>query len=370
MVIFVPFFGLLTIVLALFLYTDSLVNASPLEEEYLEPWSDTIKGLFSEEDCQKIIAEAERIGFPNNVDSIDKSGKKQHPSWSIDVYHEDPGVMAPSLQKLYEPYLPKLLELVTGYKQTVSQNNTPPTLDWVFVRKYKAQSERRSLKIHQDINLLTLNIQLNQDFEGGGLFYLKPAHSNFDPAAGHNYGSIPDFSDGTTKKYFSYDLLDHMSLQNSSQVVFPHLETGDVFVHNFTTYHAIAPLQTGTRYSLLMFYDMKHPYVDWWYKDDSKLEELDKEHDEEDFDEDEDAIDTGFVNKLGEDVDIYWVDEEDDTREFFETLKSGEDFPIVAYDGTRFIVVSKETGEDLTEIEIVPEDHKHEITLGEERDEL
>ena len=49
-----------------------------------------------------------------------------------------------------------------------------PRLDWIFFRKYSPTSDRNSLMPHHDSNVYTLNIALNDDFEGGGLFYIKP----------------------------------------------------------------------------------------------------------------------------------------------------------------------------------------------------
>ena len=67
-----------------------------------------------------------------------------------------------------------------------------PKLDWVFFRKYSPETERNSLLLHVDSNMHTLNIALNDDYEGGGLFYAKPvAGQEFDsddrPDIAHEY---------------------------------------------------------------------------------------------------------------------------------------------------------------------------------------
>lgn len=49
-----------------------------------------------------------------------------------------------------------------------------PLLDWVFFLKYGPDTTRNSLMLHMDSNMHTINITLNDDFTGGGLFYLKP----------------------------------------------------------------------------------------------------------------------------------------------------------------------------------------------------
>lgn len=49
--------------------------------------------------------------------------------------------------------------------------------------------------------------------------------------------------------------------QNTSDLIFPTLETGDVIIYNFTLWHAIAPIEAGTRYSFVLFYDMDNPAI-------------------------------------------------------------------------------------------------------------
>jgi len=39
------------------------------------------------------------------------------------------------------------------------------------------------------------------------------------------------------------------------------MHAGDVLVHNFTVWHAVAPIVRGTRYSFVLFYDMDNPAI-------------------------------------------------------------------------------------------------------------
>lgn len=138
------------------------------------------------------------------------------------------------------------------------QPDRVPQLDWVFFRKYSPDSERNSLLLHVDSNMHTLNIALNDDFHGGGLFYVKPelAIQGEEETLFHIY-SRPLISD----QYCTYDWLNSIKRKNTSDIVFPTLGPGDVLIHNFTVWHAVAPLEIGTRYSFVLFYDMANPAI-------------------------------------------------------------------------------------------------------------
>jgi hypothetical protein len=112
------------------------------------------------------------------------------------------------------------------------------------------------LKLHHDINLFTVNVALNDNFEGGGLFYHKNDESYFKDG-----DVLPDFP----QEKLNYDYLEKVTRQNTSYIVFPDAKTGSLLIHNYTLYHAIAPIEKGTRYSLIFFYDMHHPDVKRFY---------------------------------------------------------------------------------------------------------
>jgi hypothetical protein len=115
-----------------------------------------------------------------------------------------------------------------------------------------ANGDRRMLKLHHDINLFTVNVALNDDYEGGGLFYHKNDDSWFEPG-----NPRPNFPE----EKLTYNYLEHIQRQNTSELVFPNTPQGSLLIHNYTLYHAIAPIQKGIRYSLIFFYDMHHPDV-------------------------------------------------------------------------------------------------------------
>jgi hypothetical protein len=121
------------------------------------------------------------------------------------------------------------------------------------ITKYKsANGDRRMLKLHHDINLFTVNVALNDDYEGGGLFYHKNDDAWFEPG-----NPRPHFPESK----LTYHYLEQIQRLNTSELVFPNTPQGSLLIHNYTLYHAIAPIQRGTRYSLIFFYDMHHPDV-------------------------------------------------------------------------------------------------------------
>ena len=164
-------------------------------------------------------------------------------------------VISPTIWKALSPWIPHLTNLVKESldKQTDGKyfpNEQPdriPQLGWVFFRKYSPDTDRKSLKMHVDSNMHTLNIALNDDFEGGGLFYVKPPIEQEE-----SEDDRPDISD----EYKNYQWLNTLKRENTTDIVFPTLQAGDVLVHNFTVWHAVAPIEVGTRYSFVLFYDM------------------------------------------------------------------------------------------------------------------
>ena len=81
----------------------------------------------------------------------------------------------------------------------------------------------------------TVNISLNDDYVGGGLFYLKPKR-----------GASSDY---VPEEYEEYDWIDTVTKENATDVVFPDLHTGDAIFYNYTVEHAVAPVESGTRVS-------------------------------------------------------------------------------------------------------------------------
>jgi len=134
-----------------------------------------------------------------------------------------------------------------------NKSDRVPQLGWVFFRKYSPDSDRKSLKLHVDSNMHTLNIALNHNFQGGGLFYVKPPSDQEE----ETYDDRPDIP----LRYKNYNWLNTVERKNTSDIVFPMMEEGDVLIHNFTVWHAVAPIEVGVRYSFVLFYDMDNPAI-------------------------------------------------------------------------------------------------------------
>ena len=173
------------------------------------------------------------------------------------------------------------------------------------------------LKLHNDVNLFTINIALNDDFEGGGLFYHKNDDSYFE---GDN--PLPNFPE----EKLDYEYLEKITRENSSEIVFPEVKTGNLLIHNHTLFHAIAPIKNGTRYSLIFFYDMHHPDV--------------KRHFPKEF---EVLVDNGFDFP----IDLYVVDNQSVERSLALVMDDITDkmFNFEGMPGQLYEVFDRDTGE-------------------------
>jgi hypothetical protein len=307
-------------------------NVMVVQAEILEPWVSHTGGVFSKEDCQRLIQAAEQIGFPEDIDSIEYNDENSSFSWAIDV-EESGNVAEPILRDIYQQYLPIVSKIVsqqrTHFLGVDLDDHSPPSLDWVFLRKYQANSIRQMLSLHNDVNLITVIIALNDDYEGGGLFYVKPdSEWEFDT------DGVPELPDDLD----SHEFLSNIKRQNttSNGVVFPNLHTGDILIHNYTLFHAIAPLERGTRYSLIFFYDQMHPRV-------LHL----NDHD----------VDVTLMNYwFDEPVSLYWINSDTVKRTpvlILETIPNKISF--TAESEQAFEVKSKQTGEILMDFEIPSE---------------
>ncbi len=233
------------------------------------------------------------------------------------------GVIAPRIWDVLTPWIPKITNLVKEsidaeiYKHLYpDEEDRAPKLDWVFFRKFSPATDRISLLVHADSNMYSVNIALNDDFEGGGLFYLKP------PAIQDE--ETEDGRPFISNEYRDYDWLSRQKRQNASNIVYPSLGTGDLVIYNYTLYHGVAPVEAGTRYSFVLFYDMDNPAI------------------QEDFENDDIAV--TFYHEI-EDVDIslLWVDTtmsvEGHTVMIEEKLLPFEEYPLNSFDGHVFRAV-------------------------------
>mmetsp|Transcript_27812 Transcript_27812/g.59106 ORF Transcript_27812/g.59106 Transcript_27812/m.59106 type:complete len:265 (-) Transcript_27812:631-1425(-) len=236
-------------------------QAQDVEYQYLEPVVQRHVGVLPPSVCKQLIDLGEKFGFLVEKESIDV--EEQHdpnekfiPSQTIDVYVKgwtEPDLPPPkeghtvvidneAIWNLLQPVVPTITEIVKvnrdreAFSELYPDNpDKEPELNWVFFRKYSPTEKRNSLKHHVDTNMNTVNIELNDDYKGGGLFYIKPSAST---------GGIAD-------EYYSggYRWIESVKRLNTSDIVFPDLHTGDAIFYNYTVRHGVAPVESGTRVS-------------------------------------------------------------------------------------------------------------------------
>ena len=203
-------------------------------------------------------------GFLIDDESIDVTEQndpnhKYVPSQTIDVYskgwaHEPDIIYANGehivridnepIWQVLQPYIPKITQIVIDNRNKEkfqefypNEPNRQPELHWVFFRKYSPNDERNSLKHHIDTNMNTVNIELSNDYEGGGIFYIKQFASN----------------NSIAEEYYNekkgYDWLDTLKRENTTDIIFPDLHAGDAIFYNYTVRHGVAPCVSGIRVS-------------------------------------------------------------------------------------------------------------------------
>jgi len=123
--------------------------------------------------------------------------------------------------------------------------------------------------------------------------------------------------------------------RNSSRLVFPEMHTGDVFMHNYTVFHAVAPVQKGERYTLIFFYDMDHPVLD---------EVKEKEINVELNNEFEETVNLAYFNRELPDEPMNIVGE--DIEDKYDFQASTDDI---------FHIISQKTGKTLQVLELPSE---------------
>ena len=201
-------------------------------------------------------------GFNVKEESIDEIEQEESefdpsvkyvPSQTIDVYtripdgeeeeEEDDDSQNPEIWEALQPWLPKITQIVKDnrnraefskmYPNDPHANDREPSLDWIFFRKYSPDDERNSLKHHHDTNMNTVNIELSNDYEGGGIFYIKPLAST---------GNI-----SRVYEERGYEWINTLKRENTTSLVFPDLHAGDAIFYNYTVEHGVAPCESGTR---------------------------------------------------------------------------------------------------------------------------
>ena len=334
-----------------------LFAAGTTSEELMEPRVSRYSGILPQSVCQELIKLGEETGFNVIEESIDDHQENPMPSQSIEVLSFEQGkpneVINQPIWDALQPYLKAFADLVKKTRKEEHLQLYPdepdrePVLDWIFFRKYAPTSDRNSLIPHVDTNVFTLNIALNDDFEGGGLFYVKPPMQDL-PEDGR-----PDLKPEMT----TYEWANTVKKENTSELVFPDMHAGDVLIHNFTVWHGVAPLDKGERYSFVLFYDMDNPII----------ADLD----------DSSTLPVEFYHEI-EDVKVVlaFVEDFKDGTETLETII--DDFPpfeeqgLDSFEGHKFRAIVEDTGEVLADIVVSSEKNRYVIPkpASDPRDEL
>jgi len=333
--------------------TDTVNPSTKVHNALIEPDVRRYTNVLPRDVCEKIIELGEAAGFALEEDSIDafeiKNNENKH-SQAIDVMDEDGNVNYPEIFEAFEPYIPNIAELIRSQRNEELDRllfpdeppNRVPRLGWIFYRKYSPESTRNSLIPHFDSNMHTVNIALNDDFTGGGLFYVKPRHSNnpedYFPNQENNYFRGEDTADGVPwllDYQLTYDWVNNLQHENTTGVVFPKLETGDALIHNYTVWHAVAPIKSGIRYSMVLFFDMHNPLLnhDDDFYDNYLLIDIGIKHEIRECDPT-----TGKLVYIHDDIDVFWVNDEDyDDYESLEivreNLNPGTSYKLGSYPG-------------------------------------
>lgn len=242
--------------------------------------------VIPKEVCDTLVELMEKRGFDMDNEPVDNGEDEEYrkPTQQIDVYKrgDDPEIVEPDLYDAMAPYIDEVAALVMKQRSKElhqimhpGQPEKLPVIDWIFMRKYAPHSERNSIILHGDSNLHTVNLQLNDDYKGGGLFYIKPpvvlnqewmeehvANYNWkndcDKDYHHKYKDKPRLWKGRDE----YKWVEAKGRLNSSEVVFPEAGLGDAIIHNHTVWHGVAPIDEGARYSLIFFFDQDNPMLD------------------------------------------------------------------------------------------------------------
>ena len=165
--------------------TDSLARASALPT--------VLSSILSAEDSDQIIEIAERDGWNLAPDSVDDL-----PAWEKNLAEHRIGeLVAVRIRNAISNAFPNMT--LSGYK--------------AYIRKY-APETRASLPAHTDRSRLSVSLALNENYEGGDLFYTD-AEGN---------------------------------AQNVS------LRKGDAFVFGGDLMHGVRPVRKGVRYSLVVIF--------------------------------------------------------------------------------------------------------------------
>jgi len=266
-------------------------------------------------------------------------------SWSNPNFIPDKGQTSinsidnEAIYKVLQPYIPQITQIVKDNRNQDEFNklypnqptNKEPMLQWIFFRKYAPTAQRNSLKHHVDTNINTVNIELSNDYVGGGLFIIKQFSSN-NSIANEYY-----------EEKSGYEWINTIKRVNTSDIIFPELHAGDAIFYDYSVRHGVAPIESGIRYSMAFFYD--------WVKE---------------------SLDVDIRSYLSDiELDFVLVYEAELGREKFSMLFEKITTEIITYEaceGDIIHVYKSGTNELVTKIEIKRDQHYYKISDETESD--
>jgi len=236
------------------------------------PGVNIVRGLLDAEGCKGLLRNlmSPDQEWNKNIDSVDGSPQHQHDMYSC----ENAMNLLASLDKQIQPLIRRLY----GYSKQLRMNGH-------FVRRY-CTGERRDFRPHYDSSTFTVNIALSSpyDYKGSALIIyngreskkianiVKEAMEKGKHKSAETEESLDKKEEcqcGDNLSQFGLKIVRRGSKEDASQhspleFVSPtpsaldmrsvKVELGDAVVHSGNLYHGVTRLETGIRFTLIMFY--------------------------------------------------------------------------------------------------------------------
>jgi len=186
--------------------------------------------------CAEMVRMADKHGWDMSADSVDSE-----PVMDINVFNHGE-VLNRAVYELLKPHLPRFKALLD--ERFGGQESVKNSLDWVFLRKYVGGMQRDGLLAHHDENLHTINVPLNEGYEGGMLYFIPPSSQLGSWVNTEYQRALPMIQSDNVP-----------DLCNSSNYFMPHMQVGVATIYDRTIWHGVSRVRAGARYTLSLFYD-------------------------------------------------------------------------------------------------------------------
>ena len=231
-------FVIVIIIILLVLIQRNKVTTSFISENIIDNEAYIHNKIINQKECENIIKIGNKYPYDIDEEIVDKK-----PLYQIDIFTDKNNIVNKELWGFIEPiYKNKIIPLVNQFTK-----NKKVELDFLFFRKYNSK-ERKDISIHTDDNYLSVNILLsNKKSYKGGEFYI--------------------FNNKFTKKYMNYY---EKKLENNEnkklefinsfeKLPIANMSQGDIIFYTGKNHlHGVLPVNTGTRYILSFFFELKN----------------------------------------------------------------------------------------------------------------